>query len=282
MSVSGLAERRLRSEFDVTDEQLRALRSISESYEARGLIGTEDSLPLYEACTCGEECWRGVNDQQPEAANAGVSLPWVGEQFHEARVVIIGINLRGYGGLMANWEIKTGRNLGTSGELGALAQGHLKVNNSMFAFAMGSYAAAVVGSLDGHLPSTEELPTPQHAGAALASCAFLQAVKCSPDSAQSRPTQAMCENCPREFLVEELRMLGPSALIVLGDVPLARLRALVRSTDWTQLDELKRGMMDLGEGPVHVLGCRHPAAPGQRWRAAYASLVRSLAEKPLH
>ena len=47
--------------------------------------------------------------------------------------------------------------------------------------------------------------------------AYLQAVKCSPvDGRTGSPTGTMRENCPPRYLLEELRILDPTCLLVLG------------------------------------------------------------------
>jgi hypothetical protein len=279
--MTSIAERRLRDEFDATAAQVARLEPIARLFESHDLVASEDSKPLYEACRCAASCWGEFEDaERPKSADAGISLPWVGPSYEQWGVVVVAINLRGYGGLMANWEIKTGRNLGKPGEIGALRDGHQKVNNSMFAYATGAYVDAVMCSLEGSQYESE-LPESTRCADALEGCAFLEAFKCSPANHLSRPGRAMVENCPPQYLLDELQLLEPRAIVVLGDLPTSRLRALAGNDDWSRQGELQRGTLKLGGRDVDVLGCRHPAAPGQRWRGCHSDLSNCLRETPL-
>jgi hypothetical protein len=187
-------------------------------------------------------------------------------------VAILAINFVAYGGLWANWEIKTR-------ELDGLNAGAKKVHRSDFAYAIASYASAVVASLDDQSLEERGLPTPQDGARALASCSFLQAVKCAPLHERSIPFEEMTLNCPREYLLEELRLLRPSTLIVLGDWPLQSLRTLSRSRAWEHTRELDRGRIELGGDSIEVLGCYHPGYRG--WRRSFNALVQSLQRAPV-
>jgi uracil-DNA glycosylase len=79
--------------------------------------------------------------------------------------------------------------------------------------------------------------------------------------------------------MEELRLLAPRTLIVLGDWPMERLRTLRRAGAWQHTRELDRGWIELDGNRVEILGCYHPGYRG--WRRSYRALVTSLRETPL-
>lgn len=182
-------------------------RRVAEFYAARGLLEDAGSRPLDTACVCGPDCWRGYPKAKvPPPEEAGISLPWVGRSYGSHRVVIVAINLVGFGGLWANWEIK-------DGELRGLSEGRKRINRSSFAYAIGSYAHAAIRGGEGRPLEDGDLPAPQQGADALEGCAFLQAVKCAPWWERSIPTETMTHNCPREYLLEELQLLEPAALM---------------------------------------------------------------------
>ena len=263
----------LQERFAASDDAAALVEEIGTYFASRGLLGNEGSRPLYEACVCAAECWKGLRDEEfPPPDRAGVSLPWIGPRYSSHRVAILAINFVAYGGLWANWEIK-------ERELEQLGAGRKKVHDSDFAYAISSYAAITLASYEKRLPETEALPSPQDGALALESCAFLQAVKCAPVRERSVPTDEMTHNCPREYLMHELALLAPKTIIVLGDWPSARLQTLQRTGGWRRTRELERGWMELGDNRVEVLGCYHPGYRG--WRRSYRALVPSLREAPL-
>ena len=262
----------LRTQFAATDSQIAGAQAIGDFYASRGLLERSASRPLYEACVCGPECWNGAAATEvPRPEEAGISLPWIGPAYSKHRVAILAINFVAYGGLWANWEIK-------ARELHGLRAGAKKVHNSDFAYAIASYASAVIASLDDQDLEGHGLPTPEEGARALAGCSFLQAVKCAPLRERSIPFEEMTLNCPREYLLDEVCLLRPSTLIVLGDWPLQRLRTLCRSHDWDHTRELDRGWIELGGQRIDVVGCYHPGYRG--WRRSFNALIRSLQEAP--
>lgn len=85
----------LSDEFDVTGTRLERLHRFWGHYEGLGLI--RDGLPVYlHTAPTHRECWEGREPPEENKEHYGIHLPWIGESYEEARVLVIGINPRGW------------------------------------------------------------------------------------------------------------------------------------------------------------------------------------------
>jgi hypothetical protein len=141
--------------------------------------------------------------------HAGISVPWVGREYAAWRVCVVGLNFDNYGGLAGHWRV-------CASHIRALRDGGLGKNGRFFATGAMSYARAVEMSMCGSLGGSWDDPSPADLARSWERCAYLQAVKCAPHGNRSQPTRAMCSACPSFLLKEELEILAPSAVILLG------------------------------------------------------------------
>lgn len=214
-----------KKKYGAQPQAVALLRRVARMYEGRNVLQGNKAPSLRSACVCGTDCWKGVpSAERAKPAKAGISLPWIGPDYFDHRIVVVGMNLVAYGGLWANWESKRW-------QLEALDEGSKRIDGSPFAYAIASYAYAVSSASAGEHP--EQTPDPVEAAQALRRCAFLQEVKCSPSRTRSRPEEAMNVNCQREYLLDELDVLEPRTLIVL---------APSRSSDYGYSDSVRTGI----------------------------------------
>lgn len=251
-------------------EQARLVAQVGAMYEQRGLIEGDETPPLRTACVCGSECWRDAPENEWATREPGISLPFVGRDYGAERMMIAAINFVDWGGLWGNWQIR-------EGQLDALREGKRKVHGSDLPYAAGAFAHAIRTGITGQEIAPDPLCPPDEAAEALEQCSFTQSVKCSPAPARHRsePYYPMELNCPREYLLDEIRMLRPAVLILLGQMPADRLRTLTRSSRWQNLPDLDHGYLELGETSVEVFGLHHPSYRG--WRRSYRALATRFA-----
>ncbi|HEV3323778.1 MAG TPA: uracil-DNA glycosylase family protein [Solirubrobacteraceae bacterium] len=110
-------------------------------------------------------------------------------------------------------------------------------------------------------------------------CAYLQSVKCSPHGNRSNPTGAMCRACPPFLLKEELEILAPRAVILLGRTSVRDIIRPMLTVRWGESPgHFERDEFALSDGgPVHLFSCNHPSTPNRAmWRASLDELIASL------
>lgn len=146
----------LASRYGADEGQLEVVSRLASVYADRGVLRGDEGPPLYEACPHCAECWANELDEaRPPLELSGVSLPWVGRRFSEARIVVAAINLRKYGGRYAQWKLyhELRENLGPQ----------MRYRGSMVPYAVGSYVSVVEDALCGVDVSQREPPSPAEA-----------------------------------------------------------------------------------------------------------------------
>lgn len=184
-------------------------------------------LPLDAACVHCDSCWAG----EPPGAHRSpghLSLPWVGADYADHRIVLLANNMRNDGelgdefGVVADvhraLEAGTGqvsRHMGSTFGIGCAAYAHL----------VGRFQAS------GHVGEVRD-PRALAAERVYRTFARLQTVKCSPrnDANDDAPNPTMGHHCPETYLAGELELLAPRVIVAMGD------RAWDRLCTFTELD----------------------------------------------
>lgn len=246
-SAPGLLGKLVQEDVGAGPWETELTRRLLSMYEARGLLRDGRALPLYEACDACAGCWAG-EVARPPAWRAEIAVPWIGSGYRRSAVCAIAINMNKYGPLGANWWIVRGH---IHDRLG-------KGSRRNFEFRVGQYLAAIRASQDGR-PIEGEI-VPALAARGWEDCAFFEAIKCSPESGVSAPTEAMWQNCPPRYLLDELEILRPRVVVAIG----------VRVGEWARrllavqelavdLPGLRRGQGRLADGEVDVICLNHPS-----------------------
>jgi hypothetical protein len=271
-------------------------------YRKRELLSVDDpprSRHLPTMCPKASLCWAGlaVTHQPPEGTDASeLSAPWIGSAYDAGRTVIVLENLRNYGGFDLRIEASKGmRFLGRVAHY-QLAEGRRRLFGSktyrgtdVWPRAL-AYAAIWLDSV-GVLAKTG--PTEVVSSAALSAAqdhvAIVQHVKCSPRTPGSEQTPAMWENCGRLVLADELAILRPARLLVLGTGDNARAmrehvlkgpagqRRQVTATVGSRSRAITLMTIDSTWGPVEVVVAPHPAGQGGNSRKLLDLLRQVLA-----
>jgi hypothetical protein len=251
-------------------EQIAVVDALLALYACRGLLPRGRDEPLYEVCPNSESCWEGATRPVPD--HAGISVPWVGREYAAWRVCVVGLNFDNYGGLAGHWRV-------CASHIRTLRDGGLGKNGRFFATGAMSYARAVEMSMCGSLGGSWDDPSPADLARSWERCAYLQAVKCAPHGNRSQPTRAMCSACPPFLLKEELEILAPSAVILLGRTSVRDIVRPMLSVRWGESPgHFERDEFVLDDGrSVQLFCCNHPSTPNRSvWRASLDELTESL------
>lgn len=259
---------------DPTPQQLDAVEALLDAYTDRGLLPLEQDEPLYDVCPNRESCWQGA--ARPPAERAGLSVPWVGREYTKWRICVVGLNFNNYGGLEAHWRV-------CESHVRAMSDGKDGKNGRFFARGAMSYARAVELSMSRALAQGWDGEPPQALARSWHRCAFLQAVKCAPVGNRSRPTRHMCSTCPPYLLADEIEILAPRVVILLGRTQLRDVVRPMLPVAWGESPgSFERDRFQLRDGSVaELLSCNHPSCHRNNWRACLSRLVESLRAAPL-
>lgn len=254
-----------------------AVEQLLDLYEANQLLPNGIDLPLHQVCPNRPSCWDSGAECQPRQLHrSGIAVPWIGSRYTETRICVVGINLNGWGGLDAHWYI-------CRGYADDLRAGRRGKAGKPFAHGAACYVHAVLTHLEGS-PPAREIPPPPRVADAWDGCAFVEAIKCSPDRSSATPLDPMWANCPRLLLLDELEILQPRVILALGRGPLRdHLRPLLRKDrllEWgTHPGHIERDRLQLSTTSSECFSLNHPSFPA--WKKSYRQLIESLDTEPL-
>ncbi len=246
-------------------------------YESKGL--SPATSPLCDCCVNNTRCWRAAmkarrTPTKTHPENGGIMLPWVGSRYRRGGVAVIAINpnigTNDRTHLLSEHEISWDRHH-------RVLENNLKTDEgSPFAYrTLRSTAAILDRSCANPIRDREQ---PQDLVGALHHTARLQAVKCVPRTARSRPTGAMEHTCPRFLLEAELGILRPRFILTLGTVPDWAISQLpgYEYLDHASSEYLWRHRLHCKWGSAEVFGIPHPSDPRGGWFRGHQALLRSL------
>lgn len=84
------------------NEAIGMLERCCALYTERGLLPGGEDEPLHEVCVHRETCWAGCTESKHPG---GVSAPWIGRQYEERRICVLGTNLNNAGWIGAHWDV---------------------------------------------------------------------------------------------------------------------------------------------------------------------------------
>jgi len=206
---------------------------ICQLYKEKGFMNEDgQALSLCDCCTYSEECYRGNERRKPNLVNPQwslIELPWVGKNYSKNQIAFLGINPNEDGGLnelyslfsAARSELESGK---TKVDFGYVYQDGKKYKGTYLWHRIAAYSKVVNGALSiGNEALFEMFDfmkednfSPENVASEYDNIAFLNHIKCSPIGDRSKPTNKMWENCGKHILLEELKILRPDWLIVLG------------------------------------------------------------------
>lgn len=226
-------------------------------YQNKGLMRGEMCLPIHEVCERADKCWRRNKTSYPEGETALIARPWVGASYSTSRLMAIGINLN-LGGSFNQLIDETRQ------AINEIREGKVKVfkklgyGGSLFHYCLGAYAGALL-SKTGIIQTGSEVPPHE----AFSYLAYTQHVKCSPkdEERRGRPYPEMWDQCGRHILSEEIKLLNPRLVLIIG-----------KTDNWTHTCNLFGSLCEIRQGPTTcwvrtvkgqlLIAVRHPMAIG--------------------
>jgi hypothetical protein len=257
-------------------EQAKLLVRLLDLYESKGLFCDGRPAALCDVCPNGTPCWkeagRGVRRRprkREESEDGSVCLPWVGRDYSKGGVAVLGINPNMAHNDPTDLLIEHG--ITWERHVVTLSRNLDRDEGSRFGFGAMRSAAALVDLLDGQRPRHRE---PAELVDTVARVARLQAVKCVPRNEASRPLRGMWKHCPRLLLEDELDVLRPRFLLVLGADPRWAVEQLSGYRDLRcRATGVRRGRLAYRGWSAEVYAIHHPAHGGE---ASERALLRSL------
>ena len=206
------------AEFDIKPKMLKL-------YGEKNIYNNGQCYPLHSSCRLNDTCWANMESRKAIGRNetwSNISLPWVGQRYFTdfTRIAVIGINPNEGGGLdfypqlipQAVQELKDGK---IRVNFGYVSSDGKKYPGTFLWHRVGSYVANILHAIEVKDPILSN-KKPMEPGKAYDCLTFINHIKCSPTGDVSHPSNKMWENCGPHILKEELKILRPRILLVLG------------------------------------------------------------------
>lgn len=281
---------------DLAEYQTTNLRTlVMQLYKEKGLVTDfGKALPLCDHCSLSGECYKGNEQRKPTLVNpdwSQIELPWIGKNYYKNKIVILGINPNEDGGLnelyslidSAKSELLFGK---TKVNFNYTYEDGKKYKGTYLWHRIAAYSKIANGALRIDKEEvfkfvdlvSDESMLPQNVADQYDNIAFLNHIKCSPLGERSKPTNKMWENCGNHILLEELKILRPNWLIVLGtgDNTWALNNNIMTSNTITNDPEFKCFITQVFGTRTKVVSFPHPAKVGGAKKDYYNKLLSSI------
>jgi len=188
-------------------------RELDDLYSRLGVLKNT----LHSDCRFSNLCWNGVDEKRKSYGEiAQLYRPYIGARYTESRILALGINMNEYGGYnaeieladMASNDIKNGKKktFAKDGYKGSLVWHRIL-----------SYATFILREISlFEIPELRPYPEKEELSKAIDFIAVTNSIKCCPWEERSKPTNEMWKHCPNFILKEEMGVLKPKHIIVLG------------------------------------------------------------------
>lgn len=231
-------------------------------YRSQGILDT----PLQNTCKHCASCWKGIEARKWDSASeaARIYLPYIGEKYEEARILCLGINMNEFGGLWAE------------SNLAAMARQRIIEGKRRIRFDNPNYAGTFFWhrvpvyvsielirlGIQSESLTQEDFPSKENIAGSFDYFAISNSVKCSPIGEKSVPTESMFSNCTTHILKDEIRILKPRVILVLGNSANrgALKNAIEGEIAWEQFKNIFLGKVFSPEGIVEVICMPHPTS----------------------
>lgn len=233
------------------------------------LVGLQEDL--WDCCPCGARCW-GVRVVRPPSPHHA-RVPYVGPRYLERRILIVGMNSRDDGEYDVAFR-------GMADMLESFRGGR-RSWGGLFQYRVARLVYMLAASQDAR--SVDDEPSLDDLANVLLASARVQAVQCAPGPLESRrsPNREMWKNCPPFVVSEQIRLLEPTVVALLGT---KTIRVIQRLKDlkvqWAGLwrenhNCFARGRLHPSGRGGDIFALFHPSYVGG-WNRSLAALTRSL------
>ena len=268
--------------------------------ESKGVLDTRNqelkALLLHQVCPASKECWADGLPKKDQCDRNAIQIPFIGPAFlaSRSRLLVLGQNLNNDGGLFEVHELVVHAQflIGNGVRKIRFQDTPTEYAGSLIWHRMAAYASVLLGTewtivgdevMSGSAPLFDNSAVLANS---LSSIAFLELIKCSTPDRPSPPYQPMWAQCPRLYLTDELTILEPRCLLVLGKDTFGAFRDALGAS-CKPVAEASDSTVSLYDCTHQKRNCPlvnvvHPCAHGGNRSSVLTSLAKLCREYPEH
>jgi hypothetical protein len=186
----------------------------NELYKSLSIMNeNNEGLPLISSCTKSDHCWKKALNR---STNYSIYYPWIGAQYKEFKILVIGENMNDYGDINAAYNLIEKAKIDIKQHKRKLFISKTYKGTLLF-HRIGCYVASFIKSNDLNTAILKnKYPASINVAESFDYIAYTNHVKCSPKREKSEQTNEMWENCGTHILKDEIRILNPEIILILG------------------------------------------------------------------
>lgn len=184
-------------------------------------IGIQKDVHFTQCCSNADECWKGLPRLGKKDNYNSIYAPYIGSEYKNTHLAVIAENMFEWGGWgSVDWLVENAKEELPFRTRVRFENEFKKYAGSFLWLWLGAYGAAFAEKVG--LKSCEwknGMPSIPDVIQGFDFLAYTNHVKCSPGGDRKdrgRPTSAMWHRCGSLILKEELRLLNPSTLLIMG------------------------------------------------------------------
>jgi hypothetical protein len=190
------------------------IKRLEELYTTKNILINGKDILLHENCIYKDICWNNKSKPNRGKQWNRISFPYFGEEYN-GDLMCIGLNLNEYGGRDAQNELINGNN-DQIGVKKYLQNGKKKINfnsktyrGTILWHRMAVYSNIILSNCICPNDKTK-------LSEVYKKIAFIEAIKCSPKGNESKPEPNMYKYCPNKILFQEINIIEPNKILILG------------------------------------------------------------------
>lgn len=192
-------------------------------YRSKQLLQSPDHLfLLHQNCPLAQECWMNAKGRIPNHEKDWnyIYLPFIGDKYSKIKLLAVAGNMNEFGG----WYSARKLTIDAKKEIikGAKRVFRSKQNRYPGTYLwhrLGSYGIMFAGHKgihEEHLLHDTGFPSSEDVCMGFEYLAFTNHVKCSPKGSRGKPTKQMWKNCGKFILRQEIKILQPDTILIIG------------------------------------------------------------------
>lgn len=250
---------------------------IIEKYKEIGVF----NISLQDECKFCSKCWDKIEDRKWSKDNLepfdegekpiNIYSPWIGENYDRLRILALGINMNHYGGIDAVSYLVGGAKVQIGQGRRKIDFGSKDYSGTFYYHRLPAYAAIfleVKGIIDEK--RINNYPDKNDVNLAFDFVAITNSIKCSPRGGKSEPTFEMWNNCNRYILKEEVSVLKPKEILILGkttNYDYFKSAVVDELFEEKIYNHIKVGRARLNDNEFNFYGIPHPTSfGGNSWK----------------
>jgi hypothetical protein len=253
------------------------IKDLGNLYASKNILINGIDVLLHENCVHKDNCWNSESINKRGDRWNKIAFPYIGDEYN-GDLMCIGLNLHEYGGKGAQNELIKGN----AQQIGVI--NYLKKGIKLINFNSNNYPGTIIfhriAVYSNIILNNSICPNDNKKLSEIYSkIVFLEAIKCSPALNKSRPEPEMNNYCPNDILLNEIDILKPKRILILGNLLLNILKnkyKVIGESIYSKHGNIEIFNIVMKDDIIKIYKIIHPTAYGGNRVEIYQELFNAI------